>query len=462
MLSSRMTLKRFFTISAACSAFTLGLICSPDGVEIAAAQSAGPKTSAPNAPKDAPVAPAASANPSAPNAAPVPSATGSNSAAAPAPTENAVTPAPVPAVEPPPELAPQWRKVYEQGKSAMATGSFPLASRMLNDVALRSPDPALRGQAKELADLASYWAYNRVTLAPAATVFPGAIKPQMPLPDERTIDELAILYANTLVWGAGFGAVVGAASGSNDSEAFFLPAIGMSALGAGALAIADLKFGPLPYGMPQSITSGLYMGLEAGIFLGIILENENLLDDDDQIPGLIWGTATAGGLIGGLVGATAPMTPGRASFTSSGAIWGGVLTTFVTLGFLDGEFTSAPFITGLIGATAGGVSTGILGGSLAPSIARVRFIDVGAVGGGLLFGGLYASLADRTDDQALAFLSSAGIAVGLATSFYLTRNMDRDEPRRGNPPSNKPLAWRASPYMAPQPGGGTLGFSGTF
>jgi len=85
---------------------------------------------------------------------------------------------------------------------------------------------------------------------------------------------------------------------------------------------------------------------------------------------------------------------------------------------------------------------------------------VGAVSGGLLFGGLYASLADRMDGQAFSFITSAGVVAGLATSFWLTNNMERDEPRRGNLPQTS--RWQATPFMTPQPGGGTMGFAGTF
>lgn len=444
---------------------------SPRGVDVANAQSGGPKSGAPIAPKNAPIAPAASssaatANPA--NPAPNPAPTSPDVAAAqpPTTTENPAAPVAAPTVAqpvgPPPEIVAQWRNFYERGKAAMATGSFPLAARMLNDVARQAPDPALQGQARELADLATYWARNRYILTPPANTMPFGGKSKANLPNERSIDELAILYANTLVWGTGFGVVIGFNSDSGDPSTFFLPAIGMSALGAGAIALADVKFGPMPYGVPQSITSGMYMGFEAGFYLAAILEGERVIERDEEkiLPGLVWGSMSAGALIGGLVGTTNPTTPGRASFTSSGALWGGLFSSLVTVGFLDGDFNSAPFITGLIGAAAGGTLTGVLGGSVAPSIARVRFIDVGAVGGGLVFGGLYASIADRYDGQALAFLTSAGIVAGLATSAYLTRDMERDEPRSGKAP--KAAAFRMSPYLVPQAGGGTLGFSGTF
>lgn len=473
MLSYRRILKQFLTISAACSAFTLGLVLTPGGVELANAQSKPTKSGAPIAPvapKNAPIAPAstASASASASAAIPAPNPPSSAPSDAASPTsapENTTPPALTPTVAqppgPPPEIVAQWRAFYERGKAAMATGSFPLASRMLNDVARQAPDPTLQLQARELADLATYWSRNRYILMPPNNTLPPGMRPKAFLPNERSIDELAFLYTNSLIWGTGFGVVVGFASDNADPSTFFLPAIGMSALGAGAVALMDVKFGPIPYGVPQSITSGMYMGFEAGFYLAAILEGERLVDDEEKVlPGLVWGSMTAGALIGGLVSMTSPTTPGRASFTSTGALWGGLLSSLVTVGFLDGDFDSAPFVTGLIGAAAGGVTTGLLGSSISPSIARVRFIDVGAVGGGLVFGGLYASISDRFDGQALAFLTSAGIVAGIATSAYLTRDMDRDEPRRGNPP--KTASWRMSPYMMPQPGGGTLGFSGTF
>ncbi len=452
-------IRRLLIVSVACSSFGIGTLMFQGGVREAFAQPASPKPNAPIAPKDAPPAPAA------PSVSAAPTPTPTELPAAPAPALPDPPPAPAPtevvAPTPPAELVAQWQSVYERGKAALAAGAFPLASRMLNDVALRAPDPALRAQARELGQLASYWTQNRLTLMPMVNTLPPGETPMAALEDKRSIDELAILYGNTLVWGTGFGIAVGFASDNADASTFFLPAIGMSALGAGALAFMDLRHGPLPYGVPQSITSGMYMGLVAGIYVSGILEGENLVQNSEEIyPGLVWGSMTAGALVGGLVGATVPITPGRASFTSSGAIWGGVLTSLITLGFNDDDFTSGPFITGLIGATAGSVTTGLLGSSMSPSIARVRFIDVGAISGGLVFGGLYASLADRMDGQAFSFITSAGVVAGLATSFWLTNGMDRDEPRRGN--LRKTSTWQASPFMTPQPGGGTMGLSGTF
>jgi len=408
-----------------------------DGATVAWAQPAAPQSSATVAP-------------SAPSAPPT------------TPAELPPAPPAPPAQPPGPTVADlsQWEAAYERGKAALATGSFPLAASILNDIVMRAPDPGLRARARELSQLASYWAYNRLVLMPAPNALPPVGKPLVPQPDKRSIDELAILYGNTIIWGTGFGVVVGFAAERGDAATFFLPAIGMSALGAGALAFMDVKHGPLPYGVPQSITSGMYMGIEAGIYLAAILEAEDVVNNEEKvIPGLLWGSATAGALVGGLVGATVPMTPGRASFTSSGAIWGGLVTSLVTLGIVDGKYASSPYVVGLIGATAGGVTTGLLASRVSPSIARVRFIDVGGFAGGLVFGGLYASLSDNMDGQAFAFLTSAGIAAGLATTTWLTSDMDRDEPRRGYVRKSE---LRMAPFMTPQPGGGTLGLSGSF
>jgi hypothetical protein len=359
----------------------------------------------------------------------------------------------------------QWKAVYERGKAALSAGAFPPAVTMLNDVANRASDPTLRAQARELGQLASYWAYNRFRLLPPMNALPPpVVNPALRLQDKRTTDELAILYTNSALWGTGFGVVVGFASNNADAATFFLPAIGMAALGAGAIALMDVKYGPLPYGVPQSITSGMYMGLEAGIYISGILLSENLVQRNAEkvYPGLVWGSATAGALLGGLIGATTPVTPGRASFTSTGAIWGGLVTSLVTLGITDGknEYETAPFIAGLIGATAGGFTTGFLSKSVSPSIARVRFIDLGGFAGGLVLGGLYASVSDNMDGQAFSFLTSTGIVGGLALSAYLTKDMERDEPRRAY--VRNASDWRMSPFMTPQQGGGTLGLAGTF
>jgi hypothetical protein len=447
------TSRRYLAGYAAVLAFVHGLALVDGGAGVAFAQ----QPSAPIAPKDASAAPPATGAPASPT--PVPTEV----PLAPPPPAPEQAPVQPPAQQPGPTAADiaQWQAVYERGKAALSSGAFQPAAAMLNDVARRAPDPTLRAQARELGQVASYWAYNRMTLMPPRNTLPPNDKAAGPKPDQRSIDELAILYGNSLIWGTGFGIVVGFAVDNPDASSFFLPAIGMSALGAGTLALMDVKFGPLPYGVPQSITSGMYMGLEAGIYLTGILIGENVIERNEErvFPGLIWGSATAGGLLGGLLGVTIPVTPGRASFTSSGALWGGLVTSLVTVGFTGDDFESAPFVSGLIGATAGGVTAGLLANNISPSIARVRLIDVGGVAGGLVVGGAYASLADRLDEQAFSLLTSAGVIAGLATAAWLTKDMDRDEPRRGNLQKS---ALRMTPFMTPHPGGGTLGLAGTF
>lgn len=90
------------------------------------------------------------------------------------------------------------------------------------------------------------------------------------------------------------------------------------------MAFAD-SHQPLPYGVPQSIVSGMYIGLEQGLVWS--LWNQASVDradewEDTTVATVVWGSASAGALAGGIVGATAGTTPGRASFVGSASLWG--------------------------------------------------------------------------------------------------------------------------------------------
>jgi hypothetical protein len=373
---------------------------------------------------------------------------------------------PPPGAAAPPAVDPAWLSRFLKARELLVRGYFDQAAVQLDALARTAPDPVSMARAMELATLGRQWTLRGLVLRPEGAPPAGEEdKEKEKREDKRTIDELAILYTDAAVWGTGFGFTVGLSVRDAAPAHYFLPAIGMSLAGAGAVAALDLSGDRrLRYGVPHSITAGLYTGLEAGFFAAMTANGfSDRGPSAGAFAGTMWGGATAGALAGGLIGDAVGTTPGRASLVQSGAMWGGLITTLVTIGACGdggGCIGKAPWIAGLTGMTAAAVGGGFLGSTLSPSIARVRFMDLGAFGGGLVVGGIYASIASSRgfDMRAFSLLTAAGTSAGLVGIGFATNKMDRDEPRRQR---GGAVVASMRPTFIPFNGGGGMGLTGT-
>jgi hypothetical protein len=96
-------------------------------------------------------------------------------------------------------------------------------------------------------------------------------------------------------------------------------------------------------------------------------------------------------------------------------------------------------------------------GPVSPTIGRVRFLDLGAFAGALVFGGLYVSAAgEESDARAALGLTALGMASGLGTAWFLTDGM---KPDRGAK-AQGPRAGDFTTSLAPTQGGLMLGVNG--
>jgi hypothetical protein len=134
----------------------------------------------------------------------------------------------------------------------------------------------------------------------------------------------------------------------------------------------------------------------------------------------------------------------------------------LTSGFLGAAFesrdrsrTEAGFLVGGIGYNLGILAGIALAPTVAPSVARVRFVDLGAIAGGLVSGGAYAIAAegDASVPIGLGF-AAGGLAVGAGIAWWLTSGMPQDPPAHASPG----LAVR--PMLTPVRGGFIAGLSG--
>jgi hypothetical protein len=144
------------------------------------------------------------------------------------------------------------------------------------------------------------------------------------------------------------------------------------------------------------------------------------------------------------------------SFTTSAGVWAGMIG-----GFSAAALQPHDERRGATGFCVGGITynLGIVGGIvfaplIAPSVARVRFADLGAIGGGLLVAGGYAILAESsaTARGGLGF-AALGSAAGLGVTWWLTEGMPSDPP-------SKPATASVRPLAIPTDGGLILGLHG--
>jgi hypothetical protein len=311
-------------------------------------------------------------------------------------------------------------------------------------------------------------------------------------PQKRPVRyELVPMYLTTTIWGVGTGFTIEWMSkGSAAPSPYRAIGYGLaaSAAGVGTLLLVDHLGRPLGYGVPQSITAGLAIGLEGGVFLGVLTLAPNTstggIFKSPAAGGLIIGTSIAGAAVGGVLGDRLGTSPARSAAIFSGAVWGGVLVGFTGGGTVGAAYgSSAGGAAGTRAATAvGGIGGMVIGGMAAavwakeatPSFSRVYSIDAAAVAGGVT--GLLLPVVGAAVFKAkcsppacpdpnlfdLAPFSllgtSIGTAIGLTLGVVVTRHMGPEAPPEGR---KDPVAF-AVPMIAPAPGGGTIGLSGSF
>jgi hypothetical protein len=261
------------------------------------------------------------------------------------------------------------------------------------------------------------------------------------------------LYLNSVLYGLGTGAWLATQTQAETAAGVILPALGIAGGAVAGVAVADSSR-RFRYGVPQSIVSGMYIGLEEGIVWAFW--NQARVDraaewEPETIASVIWVSASAGAAAGGIVGTVAGTTPGRASYVGSAALWTGVVTGLTVFAASpdDRQRDDRALLGGALGLNAGALAGVFTAGPVSPTIARVRFLDLGALGGALVFGGLFVSASSEVDtvnndeERGLAAVTALGIASGLTVAWFLTDGMQPDRgarPHAGSGPAPLRLA----------------------
>jgi hypothetical protein len=355
----------------------------------------------------------------------------------------------------------EWQQKYAEARARMLEGSFAEAASLFQVAVAAAPGPVEQALALENLALARAWAERGVMLAPRGTPL---LPPTGPALDERTADEMAVLYTNSVFYGLGSGVWLAALTKPDSTAGAILPALGLAGGAAFGVGMWDGSH-RLRYGVPQSIVSGMYLGLEEGVVLAFWNQARVRRVDEwepETVATVIWGLSTAGAIAGGVVGSLRGTTPGRASFIGSAGLWTASVVGLATAALTtdDDKRDDNALLAAGLSLNAGVIAGLAAAGPVSPSIARVRFIDLGGIAGGILLGGLYLAAADKhPKDQPLMGALSLGMAGGLGLAWALTGKMEPDRGMGGVEMRRSVLD--VSPTIVPERGGAVLAVRGS-
>ncbi len=349
-----------------------------------------------------------------------------------------------------------WSERYQAAHQRLEAGDFAAAAEQLEALLAEAPDETHRARVEAELALAKLWAGRGVVLVRRADLGEETLSAKAA--NERTTDELVVLYINSIFYGIGSGVWVSILSDADGPAGVLWPTLGFAAGAAGGVALLDNYGQPFGYGVPQSISSGLRIGLMEGATWAAWNEARARSEDTwtaETTATVVWGASTLGGVAGGLAGQLIGTTPGRASWVESTAMWSGLVFGFAGAALADERPDDVGLLAGAISLNLGAAAGLLTAGDVSPRVARVRFLDLGGLSGALLAGGLYLAIADEGSEARPALaLTAGGAAAGLAAAWFLTAGMTKDVPE----PSGEPVGWSITPL----PGEGTGGMLGAY
>jgi hypothetical protein len=371
------------------------------------------------------------------------------------------TAAPAPAAAAETGAGEPFARSYRSARARLATGDFAEAAADFAEAARLATNPCDRSLAEEQRQLAADWAARNLAFVQRAALGEGGLSAKAV--DVRTSDEIVSLYTSAIFYGLGTGAWIDVLTQGSSAASLILPSLIAGGAAAGGVALMDSGRG-LRYGVPQSIVSGMYLGLEEGVLWALWSSTSSNEWSGPAMASVIWGATTVGAMAGGLVAQLGSTTPGRAAYVGSTGLWtgtvAGLLAEAVTPSTASSSALSAPLAVGAVGVAAGAIAGIVTATGVSPSIAHVRFIDLGGLVGFIAAGGLYFAAANQNANaQAFSAIAAAGTIAGLGTAWYATRSMPRDDGPTDDAPRAASIDW--TPSVSPVPGGGTIGIAGS-
>lgn len=349
-------------------------------------------------------------------------------------------------------LASDWHQRYDEARQAMLNDRNDEAADMFDELERTAPTAGDRKVAEELARVAR----EKADLQ----------RLQLHDPHIRTADELSLLYTTAFIYGFGTSSWLALQIQPKNVAAAVVPYLLITTASVASVAVADAHR-PFRLGVPQAMTAGMFLGLGEGVWLtGIQHARATERDDGSHWKSptastLLWTGATVGLLGGAAAAGLFEPLPGQVSFASSGALWGGITSSFAGAALSsDTHRQRNAFVSGAVGYNVGLIAAAVLAPTANPSIARVRFLDLGGLAGGLVGAGGYLLGAGDAASPRLALGSAAlGSLAGLGLSWWATADM---KPGERHPEEDKePTSTRLLPGISLVRGGwvATLGGS---
>lgn len=357
--------------------------------------------------------------------------------------------------------AAAWRAALVAARDKLLDGDFQAAATALQDLMQAAPTPEDHAVAEALERLATRWHERGLMLVRRSDVGESDYKAKAT--DRRSSGEMAALYLGSVGYGLGTGVYVAIQAEPDSISGVTVPMLVFAAaVPVGVFLLDDNT--TLRYGTPSAITNGLTLGLLEGALWTSWYQAQARRADEfsgKTAASLVWIPTTIGGVAGGLLGERQGTTPGRAELIGAGGTFGAALTALFLSSALDAgeEQDDAVLLGAAIMANVGAVGGYLAGRAWSPGVARVRYIQLGGISGGLLTGLLYLSVADENSEaDSVGAITAVGMAAGLGLATWLTNGMDPDFRREQTPPQPS-----AHLLLTPTPGGGvSLGAFGEF
>ena len=237
----------------------------------------------------------------------------------------------------------------------------------------------------------------------------------------------------------------------NSAAGVLLPSLGLAGLSSyGVYALNDQN--KFKRGMPRTISLGLRLGFVQSTLLASYAGSEfSEVDGKTALVGAFAGT-TLGGIAGGYVAHKHTISPARASLIESSAIWGGVLTAMGHDALNNGNSENEILLSSAVGVFGGALVGALIIDDQALSESRVRYLDLGGIGGGLVAATLYYSFEPENHP---AFVGQGIVAGGILSGWFTALHLTRGTPTSANHRSQE-TAWRLTPRTD-----GTFGVNAT-
>lgn len=331
-----------------------------------------------------------------------------------------------------------YRERFELARAALIDNRDQEALTAFEQLALDAPNAEDRRVAEEFASLAR----ERVS----------ARQRDLPPPHLRTTDELSVLYTTAFTYGFGTSAWLALQVKPSNFAAAVLPFVAITGAAVGGVALID-NYSPFRLGVPHSISAGTLLGALEGVWLTGYQNAVASRRDEESwrsptVATVLWAGATLGGVAGGLLGSVREPTPGQVSYTTSAALWGGAAGALLA-GATESRTSyraERAYAVGALGYNVALLAALATSPQHAPSVARIRLVDLGGLAGGLLGAGAYLLVADEDSSSRAAMgASAAGALVGLGLSWWATAGMP-DEP---HPLVEQTLLSRLRPTVVP-------------